>query len=156
MKTCIYEIINDPLPKLFKIKNIKNDNYDFNYEDDMVKLLNNNFNMEKLSAEHFYAMSFTNSLTLKAILQLNIGDKDSVDINKRDLAIGLLLTGAERFYIFHNHPGGAKQISKEDIKITNEIRELAKIIGIDFEKHIMITKDYWCECEFKDNKLPFS
>ena len=155
MKLGIYEIINTPLPKLYKQREIIVNEEDFKYEDEIVKILNKHLKMDKLSSEHFYAVSLTTSLYPKGILQLNIGSFNETIINKRDLAIGLLLTGAERFYIFHNHPGYEKKPSNEDIKITNEVQNLSNIIGVDFDKHIVITKNHYEECKLKE-KLPFS
>ncbi len=156
MKLGVYEIINDPLPKLFKQKEIIVNENDFEYEGEIVNILNKHLKMDKLSSEHFYAVSLTSSLYPKGILQLNIGTYDGTIINKRDLAIGLLLTGAERFYIFHNHPGYSKKPSDEDIKITEIIEELADLIGVDFDKHIVITKNHYEECKSNKRELPFT
>lgn len=92
-------------------------------------------------------MSLTYSLIPRGIIQVSSGDNKGSKNNLRGLAIGLLLTGAEQFMCFHNHPGGSKKISQSDILSTEKYDELGDTIGIDFIRHIMITKNYYCNCE---------
>ena len=157
IKLGIYDVINDPLPQIIKIKDIIVNEDDFQYESRMVDIMNEKLYMDKLSVEHAYAIALTASLYPRGILQCNIGDCKGVKIDSRLLGTGLLLLGAERFYLFHNHPGYSKEISLEDKKITDRLAELGDLIGIELEEHVMITKDYWERCSgMVDEKLPFS
>lgn len=157
MKTYIYNIINNPLPKLNIIKTINVIEEDFKYYDRIVKILNKQIKMNKLTSEHIYALALTNSLYPKGIIEVAKGNSNKCDSNIRELAIGLLLTGAEQFMVFHNHPGYTKEISEGDIYMTQKYRELGNLIGIDFIEHIMITKDCYMECISDEEKqLPFN
>lgn len=151
MKLGIYDIINDPLPQLYKIKDIiinKNDCYE---HDNIVKMLNKHLKMDKLSTEHFYALALTYDFEPKAILQINIGDNRGVNVDMKKLGTGLLLSGGERFLCFHNHPENCRNISQSDINITRKIETLAEVIGIYFDAHIMITKGFWNYCKGTDD-----
>lgn len=158
MKIGIYDVINNPLPQLYKLKEIEVNLKDFEYDEYIVNLLNKHLKMDKLSSENIYALSLTYGNIPRGIIQVSIGKCDSVDGDLRKMAIGLLLTGAEQFMCFHNHPGGNKNISTDDIKITKKYKEIGDLIGIHFCRHIMITQNYYGYCKDEDNieDIPFS
>ena len=100
MKRGVYDIVNDPLPKLYKIKDITVNQEDFEYDEDIVKIINKHLKMDKLDSEHMYALSLTYGLIPRGIIYVSKGDNESCKANLRGLAIGLLLTGAEQFICF--------------------------------------------------------
>lgn len=126
-------------------------------DDNLVDMMNKHFKMNKLTSEYAYAIALTNGLIPKGIIYISSGNCNSVEIDYRKLAIGLLLTGAERFICFHNHPGGNKKISDGDKETTNHYKQLGMTIGIDFLRHIMITQDTYkyCDDRYDDMYLPF-
>lgn len=147
MKLGVYNIINNPLPQLNKIKDIEVQIKEFKYDDGIVGVMNREFKMDKLSAEYVYALSLTYDLTPRGIIFVAAGTAEGCEVNLKDLAIGLLLTGAEQFMCFHNHSGGCKQISYDDRTLTDFYVDLGRTIGIEFMEHIMITQDYYGVCE---------
>lgn len=147
MRIGIYDIINNPLPELYTIKEIDVDLKDFEYDEDIVGILNKQLKMDKLNSEHIYALSLTYGMIPKGILQISVGKCNKADADIRKLAIGLLLTGAEQFMCFHNHPGGNKEISINDRLMTNRYKEIGDILDIDFIRHLMITQDYYSICK---------
>lgn len=149
MKLSVYDIINDPLPKLNELQIINAEIKSFETDNGIVEVFNKEIKMDKLSSEHIYSLSLTYGLIPRGIIQVGVGKCDSCEANLRDLAIGLLLTGAEQFMCFHNHPGGNKNISNADIELTQKYKAIGDLIGIEFIKHIMITQNYYTEC--KDN-----
>lgn len=46
--------------------------------------------------------------------------------------------GAQRIILLHNHPSGDPTPSKEDIDATNNIKNAAKLLGIELLEHIVI------------------
>lgn len=46
--------------------------------------------------------------------------------------------GAQRIILLHNHPSGDPTPSQEDIQSTNNIKEAAKLLGIELLEHIVI------------------
>lgn len=142
----LFDVINDPFPKLRSLRKFNADLREFQYDDRIVNFFNKNLLMDKLSAEHIYALSYSYSLSPKGILQVGIGKSDRCEANMKMLASGLLLTGAEQFMCFHNHPGGNKEITYDDCVMTNKYKELGDLLDIDFLKHIMITQGYYTIC----------
>ncbi len=48
---------------------------------------------------------------------------------------------ASAFILCHNHPSGNLKPSKEDIQLTNKIKEAAKLIECDLLDHIILTSE---------------
>lgn len=70
----------------------------------------------------------------------------------RELGIFLLLTGAERFVIAHNHPTGNCQPSNGDFEITNKMNEFANLIDIQLLQHYIIGGDDWDGIIYDENE----
>ena len=156
MKLKVYDIIDNPLPQLYLIKEFDVNKNDFKEDVNIVKIINSNLKMDQLDSEHIYALSLTYGLIPRGIIQVAVGKCDMCNVNIRLLAIGLLLTGAEQFICFHNHPGGNKIISQSDKDLTKTYRELGELLDINFLRHIMITQNHFEYCEDSSEKLPFS
>ena len=153
----VYDIINDPLPQLYLINTIEIDDGYISDDKQIVDIFNNYLKMNKLSSEHIYALSLTYGFIPKGIIQVSVGKADKCELNEKILATGLLLTGAEQFICLHNHPGGVKDVSSLDVKLTMEYKKIGELIGIDFLRHIMITQDFCTYCDEEDDlDIPFN
>ncbi len=150
MKIGVYDIINNPNPSLVEIKIISIKGFNLLSDSAIVDMFNTYLYMDKLSSEHIYALSLNYDCKPNGIIQVAIGKSDGCECNLKQLATGLLLTGAEQFMCFHNHPGGVKSISYDDCELTKKYRKLGELLDITFLKHIMITKDYYTICEEVD------
>ena len=131
---------NNNCPTL-KEKNIIKWDKDFLTYDNIIDFLNKNFYMNILEEEYVYVISFNCQMKPQGIFQLSQGMADTSLIGTRELAIFLLLTGANKFILAHNHPNGDSIISNGDIKITNMVMKMSKIIGIEFVQHFVISND---------------
>lgn len=69
------------------------------------------------------------------------GTVDTCLIHPRELFRFLILSNASAFILFHNHPTGDTTPSPADIKITQRLLKLSKILEIKLLDHIIITKD---------------
>lgn len=52
--------------------------------------------------------------------------------------IRALLSGAAGIILVHNHPSGSIIPSKADINLTEKVKEICMLMGIDFMDHIII------------------
>lgn len=143
MKT-IYEYIimrnDDGKPYLDKNKGIKVPNKIESYEE-MVKLLNMNFKMNKLGTENCYVIAFTYDLEPLGVIHLSSGTSLACEINNRELFMSLLLLGAEQFVIFHNHVNGTLDVSANDYLVTERIKQAALLMNVRFLEHIIVSKN---------------
>ena len=149
MKIGVYVIIDDPFPKLHKIMDINAKANEFEDDESMVEVLNRELRMDKLDVEHTYAVALTDTFYPLGIILCSIGTERENIHSNRTMAIGLLLLGAERFSLFHNHPHDLKGISDDDIETTEKVEIVAALFGLQFDNHIMITKDYFNYCVAK-------
>lgn len=72
-----------------------------------------------------------------------IGSLDGVSILPRDIIIPALELNASSVIMAHNHPSGDASPSKEDVFITERIREGLELVGLNLLDHIVIGKDEW-------------
>ena len=139
MKINEYIVVNnkEKHPKL-KEKNVIEWNDDFLEYSKIVKFLKDNFYMNILGEEYVYILSFNCKMEILGVYELSHGNSMESKIGMRELGIFLLLTGAERFIVAHNHPNGSSEISGADFNITNRMNELARLIDIDLIQHFVI------------------
>jgi DNA repair protein RadC len=72
-----------------------------------------------------------------------IGSLDGVSVLPRDIIIPALELNASSIIMAHNHPSGDATPSKEDIDITDRIRESLELVGLNLLDHIVIGQDEW-------------
>ena len=79
------------------------------------------------------------------------GTVNSSLISPRELFIEALEKNAVSIILLHNHPSGDPTPSREDILITQRIKEAGSLIGIDLLDHIIIGNN--CYSSFMEEKL---
>ena len=118
--------------------------------DSIVRMMNSRYNMNKLSEEYAYVLSYGDGRKLLAIYQISHNYPSSTILRNRELFTFLLLSGAKEFFVVHNHPfGGSNEHSEGDIRVINKIKEASEIIGIDFVASIVINLDGYSVYENK-------
>ena len=118
-------------------------NKSFLATENIINFFNESYFMNQLDEEYVYIISLNCQMKLLGVFQLSHGNWFQTDIKMRELGIFLLLTGAERFIIIHNHPNGSCQPSEGDFKITNKMNEFSDLIDIQLLQHYVIGKDDW-------------
>ena len=59
-------------------------------------------------------------------------------VNSREVLRPCLLCNASAFAVAHNHPSGDTAPSRADIQVTRQIREAARVMGIDMLDHVIV------------------
>lgn len=108
---------------------------------EIVNMLNDIFRMNRMAEEYLYVVAQNYNLDILGVYQLSHGNFKETKADNRELFIFLLLVGAERFIIAHNHPSGTLVKSEGDIAVTFRIKEFANTLAIDFAEHFIISKD---------------
>ena len=75
------------------------------------------------------------------VYSLAMGGISGCVVDVRIILAVALKTLATGIILVHNHPSGNLKPSKEDIKITNQLKSSGDIIGITLLDHLIITKD---------------
>lgn len=130
-------------------------NGDYKSYEGMVNILNSLFKMNVVAEEYLYVIAQNYNLDILGIYQLSHGNFKETRADNRELFIFLLLVGAERFVIAHNHPNGSLVKSDGDINTTKRIKEFAWTLGIDFDEHFIISKNGYSQFihELPENKV---
>lgn len=91
----------------------------------------------------------------------SIGTLNSSVAHPRELMKAAFLSNAASIILFHNHPSGKLEPSKEDIALTNRMQQLCTLAGIPVLDHIILGKDqYYYSFREKDilpmDSMPYS
>lgn len=101
--------------------------------------------------EEFKVMSLDRQMRLNAISTISKGGMAGTVVDLKILFATALLSKAQCIIIAHNHPSGTLKPSKQDIAITEKIKEAGDILDIPLKDHIIVTEDSYCS--FNENDI---
>lgn len=84
-----------------------------------------------------------------AINVVSVGSLNTSIVHPREVFKPAILSNSASIILFHNHPSGDPEPSKEDISITERIKESGNILGIKLIDHIIIGDDSYCSLKEK-------
>lgn len=94
--------------------------------------------LRHLEQEELHAAFLDTKLRFISDQLLSRGSVDASVVSVRELMIAALRARAVRMILVHNHPSGDPRPSADDQRVTAEVQEAAKLIGIPLEDHIVI------------------
>ncbi|WP_347219941.1 DNA repair protein RadC [Chryseobacterium sp.] len=97
--------------------------------------------LSDLRTEEFWAIFLNSSNKVLYTSQLTQGGISQSIVDVRVLFKTALEHFSTGIIIAHNHPSGSLKPSKEDINITQKIKEAGKILSIQLLDHIIITQN---------------
>lgn len=89
--------------------------------------------------EYFKILLLNQANQVLGYILISEGGLTSTDVDVRVILQAALLTNSVAIILAHNHPSGNKTPSREDIKMTNQIKEAAQIMRIRVLDHLIIT-----------------
>lgn len=114
-----------------------------NSPEKIVKLAREYLRMQELPEEYMYMVCMNTKLDMTGVFEISHGNVNSSVVGTREVFQKALLANAVSVIFIHNHPSGDSTPSREDIKVTERLREAGKILGIDVLDHIVIGRpDY--------------
>lgn len=103
-----------------------------------------------LSHEEFWVIYLNRALKIIDKKRISTGGVNSTVIDIKIILKYAIENLANSIILIHNHPAGTIKPSKEDIDITNKIKQSAKFLDINVIDHIIIAdKEYY---SFSDNQ----
>jgi DNA repair protein RadC len=81
------------------------------------------------------------------------GSVNAVSIRPAELLKEAVRLNSPSLIISHCHPSGDPTPSPEDVHVTRQIKEAAKVLGIDLVDHIIVGRDTWVS--LKERNLGF-
>jgi len=116
---------------------------------DVVKLSQSILKDKKKEYFLVFPLDSRNKLMKEEIV--SIGSLNANIAHPREIFKQAISNNAAQVILVHNHPSGDPEPSEDDLKITKQLVEAGKILGIDVLDHIIITKDRYLS--FKDKGL---
>ncbi|NLI14600.1 MAG: DNA repair protein RadC [Peptococcaceae bacterium] len=94
--------------------------------------------MRHFDREHFRAVLLNTKNQVIGTDKVSVGTLNSSAVHPRELFRNAIKRSAASVILVHNHPSGDPTPSREDLDITERLREAGKIIGIEVLDHIII------------------
>ncbi|KIL45557.1 DNA repair protein RadC [Jeotgalibacillus alimentarius] len=94
--------------------------------------------LEDLDREAFIVVNLDTKNQPVSINICHIGSLNASLVHPREVMKSAILSNAASFVVGHNHPSGQPSPSREDINVTERLKEAGKIVGIDLLDHIII------------------
>ena len=94
-----------------------------------------------MSYEQFKLFFTDNSYILKNHMDIQTGSSQAVEISLRNVTKAILNSGANYFFIAHNHPNSSSLPSDEDILLTKKIITHLRNMDIHLLDHFIVGND---------------
>ena len=91
--------------------------------------------------EHFCVLFLNNANKITGFKVLFSGGMNAATVDLKVVFRNAILFGARSLILVHNPPSNTLTASQEDIKLTQEIKQAGKLLGIKILDHIIITNN---------------
>ena len=118
------------IPKINFLRSYKDCPVDNSSVLSQLKYIDKKKNLKDLAYEQIYVMSHNMDGSLKAFMCVGSGDYDHCDISFRNVGMFLLLSGAEKATLLHNHPENVKEQSEDDKRLTERFENICNMFSI--------------------------
>lgn len=100
--------------------------------------------MRDLGHEVFYVLYLSQSSSVIRFEHIGKGGLTSTVADIRIILKNALLSSASRLIVAHNHPSGNLKPSREDISMTEKLKEAAALMDIKLLDHLIIGDNNYC------------
>ena len=91
--------------------------------------------------EHFLLLTLDGSSKVINKRVIHIGTLNQSLVHPREVFRPAILDNSAGIIICHNHPSGTLEASRADIQITQRLKEVAKLVGIELLDHVIISSN---------------
>ena len=92
------------------------------------------------SQEHFLSITLDGASHIINIRTVFIGTLNQSLVHPREVFSDAIADRAAGIIIAHNHPSGTLEASRADISITQRLKEVSKLVGIELLDHVILSK----------------
>lgn len=90
--------------------------------------------------EYFLTISLDGASHIIEVRTVFIGTLNQSLVHPREVFADAICDRAAGIIVAHNHPSGTLTPSRADIQITDRLKEVAKLVGIELLDHVILTK----------------
>ena len=113
-------------------------NYIFTSQD-VLNLLG--YDMAYSNQEHFYVILLNTKNMIIYTILVSIGTINASLVHAREVFRNAIKKSANSVILVHNHPSGNAFPSMEDRDLTNRMKDVGQLVGIQVIDHIIMAKD---------------
>lgn len=106
--------------------------------DSVAELLIGTLHLGDRAEEYVYCIPVNTKNETISVFELSHGSTNLSIAGIPEIFRRVLLSGASRFILAHNHPSGDPQPSKEDIALTTKIRKACATMSMSLLDHLVI------------------
>ncbi len=92
------------------------------------------------SQEHFLTITLDGASHIINTRTVFIGTLNQSLVHPREVFADAIADRAAGIIISHNHPSGTLEASRADIQITQRLKEVSKLVGIELLDHVILSK----------------
>jgi len=92
------------------------------------------------SQEHFLSITLDGASHIINTRTVFIGTLNQSLVHPREVFSDAIADRAAGIIIAHNHPSGTLEASRADIQITQRLKEVSKLVGIELLDHVILSK----------------
>ncbi len=123
----------------YKPKKLK-ENFKITHSEKAFEIILDHWNKNTLELqEEFKILLLNNSNNPLGIYALSKGGITNTSVDLRIMFGVILKSGATGFITVHNHPSGKLIPSKPDIDVYNKIKQLSKLLDLNYLDNLIIT-----------------
>ena len=104
----------------------------------LCDMVNELFDLENALEEHVYIIVVDTKNKIRGVSELSHGGSNSSIIDIKSIFTRVLLMGGIGFFLIHNHPSGDTTPSREDLEITQKIKNASRLMDINFIDHLIV------------------
>jgi len=90
--------------------------------------------------EHFLTITLDGASHIINVRTVFIGTLNQSIVHPREVFADAIADRAAGIIIAHNHPSGTLTASRADIQITERLKEVSKLVGIELLDHVILAK----------------
>jgi len=92
------------------------------------------------SQEHFLTITLDGASHIINTRTVFIGTLNQSLVHPREVFADAIADRAAGIIIAHNHPSGTLEASRADVSITQRLKEVSKLVGIELLDHVILSK----------------
>ncbi len=92
------------------------------------------------SQEHFLTITLDGASHIINTRTVFIGTLNQSLVHPREVFADAIADRAAGIIIAHNHPSGTLEASRADIQVTERLKEVSKLVGIELLDHVILSK----------------
>lgn len=144
MQIAIYELLREEESRRITLQvkeTFECEHKTFHSADDIYRMMNEVFRLKEKAEEYVYMLAFDIKIQMFGVFEISHGTFDSSFVDMKSVFTRALHVGASCIILVHNHPSGNLEPSKDDILVTERMKEAGKLLGIELMDHLIVGKD---------------